>query len=140
VAAHWLTLSTLGVQLRASAVQPKYHSGHALEEIVMKQYEVRTENLDTVLFRFPESALFAAKCTLQNISSSHPKAVLVMHELETEAEADKARLDFMESQRETDSDLDQWTFVFNSMLPVRKAIDQMRQAPKPTLTVIAPSL
>lgn len=64
------------------------------------------------------------------------ECVLVDHEWETTEEADRARLDWLDVNRDSNFDFDKWTLIFNARREIRKSIDQIRNAPQPRITVI----
>jgi hypothetical protein len=98
----------------------------------MKQYEIRTRDLATVRFVYEhwEGDRYALEHFREN---SGPDEVLVLSEPETEAEADKARLDWLEA-KPTASAVPRMKARHGS---VRAWIDHERNAPQPKITVIA---
>lgn len=99
----------------------------------MKQYETRTHDLKRIIARLEDCSCDGAARHDHDIINGGRDYVLVIHEWESEEEADKARLDWLE--------------VIQCIVPlpalrelngsVRKWIDRHRNAPKPTVTVIA---
>lgn len=127
----------------------------------MKAYEIRTKDLKSVVFE-SDSESGARACYARNLALQRDGCVLVLHEWESEAEADKARLDWLEAnllhlshERATNS-LDMGGKCVRGQLlnaargqeagpsyftvlhrSIREAIDDARQSPQPKLTVIA---
>lgn len=93
----------------------------------MKQYEIRTKE-GKVIEMLPDAWSEREAIAWKN-ERSIADYVLVFHEFETPAEADKARLDLIESKCSL-------THVVCGP-GVRKALDLERQAPQPTVRVIA---
>lgn len=91
----------------------------------MKQYEIRTKDLKTAV-----SLLDDIKPGSE--INRFPGCVLVLHTFETDAEADKARLDWLQENCEV--------VRFGNIKPgtnsLRIFIDYLRSAPQPTIQVI----
>ena len=96
----------------------------------MKQFEIRKTDLNTVIFTEENKA---------NAISffDKPNQVLVSHEFESEAEANKARQDWLEEHYEVliyslcDTPM-------NKLPPTcREIMDSHRNPPKPTLIILA---
>lgn len=110
----------------------------------MTRYEIRAKDLKTVVATMSdrcehEEALCVFRLHLSRAKSQFvgkpdswlPPAVLVLHTFETDAEADKLRLDWLEEHW---FDLDA---QFGGETTLREYVDQERKAPQPSIKVIA---
>lgn len=105
----------------------------------MKRFEIRSRDLSQFFYVCGEDwTEIEAKDKYSEIKSSLD-CVLVLHEFETKAEADKARLDWL--QENIYQDRGHLIVCINHQSDflkgtVRELIDKARQAPPPKVTVI----
>lgn len=99
----------------------------------MKQYETRTHDLKHIIDRLEDCSCDGAALNDHDLINGGRDYVLVLHEWETEAEADKARLDWLD-RNWSDFRVGGLDRMGSS---IRSHIDSARNAPKPTVTVIA---
>lgn len=98
----------------------------------MKNYEIRRADLQGRLasfhFREEQTALSIYRSSFKHAPDTDWRhgSKLVIHEWETDAEEDKARLDWLEEHGNPE----------NERHFTRKDLDELRSAPQPTVTVI----
>lgn len=110
----------------------------------MKRYEIRAADENTVLDYVGFDTMTPAHASGWFNVSVHDKfapdtAVLGIAEFETESEADKARLDWLDSEISIDDEIVFFVCgkeIRKSGQSVRGWIDKIRPVPKPTFTVI----
>jgi hypothetical protein len=106
----------------------------------MKQLEIRRADLQTIFVSFDwwedRQARECYERDFKNAPATDTRhgAKLVLHEWETDAEADKARLDWLERNW---MDAMEWEWLNGLGEGLRDQIDAARNAPKPKVTVIA---
>lgn len=109
----------------------------------MTQYEIRTKDLKTVLMPLPGHTETEARYVYGKEASDD---VLVLHAWETDAEADKARVDFLSQENHAAliQKHGQW-YLYDEhksgsvpgFRSLRKCIDEARSAPQATVQIIA---
>ena len=108
----------------------------------MKQYEIRSLDLNDVYLSDPKMEfilnIYEARKTDENDGYvGEETGIAILHEFESEAEADKARLDWLEEHHHILIDSLCDTPMNKLPLTCREIMDSHRNPPKPTLIIFA---